>query len=198
MAALDFYAGVPVPRAISSAQIVLIPKKCNPDTFADFRPICLCTFISKIFTRILVTRLIAILPRLISNEQSGFVEGRNFQNNVLLSFELLQYLDKRCGGSNVVIKLDMMKAFEKSLGPSFAALTKFGVPGTTLITRVMNNLEATRLSVLINGHAKDFVDENSILATDGLVWKLSPYGNFTFSSAYEALLRGRMQLVIRL
>ncbi|XP_019190133.1 PREDICTED: uncharacterized protein LOC109184574 [Ipomoea nil] len=34
----DFFVGVPIPRAMASAQIVLIPKKSNPDSFADYRP----------------------------------------------------------------------------------------------------------------------------------------------------------------
>jgi len=150
-AMLDFYAGVPIPRAIASAQIVLIPKNNNPETFADFRPICLCTFISKVSTRIIATRLRKILPKLISNEQAGFVEGRSIQDNVLLAFELIQYIDKRCRGSNVVVKLDMMKAFDRVSWPFLrAVLNKFGFP-IAFTNLVMNNLAATRLSILING-----------------------------------------------
>lgn len=151
MATLDFFVGVPIPRAMASAQIVLIPKINNPDSFADFRPICLCTFINKVFTRILASRLSHILPKLISLEQAGFMKGRSIQDNVLLAYELVQYIDKRCRGSNVVVKLDMIKAFDR-ISWSFlkAVLFKFGFPAA-FVNLVMNNLNATRLSILING-----------------------------------------------
>ncbi|XP_031122605.1 uncharacterized protein LOC116025505 [Ipomoea triloba] len=151
MAVLDFFVGVPVPKGIASAQIVLIPKKQNPVSFADFRPICLCSFASKIFTRITTSRLRQILPKLISREQTGFVESRNIQDNVLLAFELIQYLDKRCRGSNVAIKLDMMKAFDRVDWPFLQKLlTKFGFP-ETFVRLIMNNLSSTRLSIMVNG-----------------------------------------------
>ncbi|XP_019164595.1 PREDICTED: uncharacterized protein LOC109160804 [Ipomoea nil] len=79
MATLDFFAGVPVPRAMASAQIVLIPKKLNLDTFADYRPICLFTFVSKVFTRIIASRLSTILPKIISREQAGFLQAEAFK-----------------------------------------------------------------------------------------------------------------------
>ncbi|XP_031100721.1 uncharacterized protein LOC116004702 [Ipomoea triloba] len=156
LAALDFFAGVPIPCAIASAQLVLIPKVINPDTFADFRPISLCTFISKVFTRILATRLSKLLPKLISKEQTGFVEGRNIQDNILLAQELLQYIDKKCRGNNVMVKLDMMKAFDRVSWPFLkAVLHKFGF-SIKFINLIMNNLAATRLSVLINGVSSGF------------------------------------------
>lgn len=151
MAALDFFAGVPIPKSIASAQIVLIPKKQNPDTFSDFRPICLCSFASKIFTRILTTRLRLILPKLISREQAGFVEGRSIQDNVLLAFELIHFLDKRCRSSNIAIKLDMMKAFDRVAWPFLQQLlTHFGFPAN-FVSLIMNNLASTRLSIMVNG-----------------------------------------------
>ncbi|XP_019183742.1 PREDICTED: uncharacterized protein LOC109178660 [Ipomoea nil] len=156
-AALDFFSGVPLPRAMASAQIVLLPKKDNPGTFADFRPICLCTFVSKIFTRIITSRLSSILPKIISKEQAGFVEDRSIQDNVLLAFELLQHINKRCRGANVAVKLDMMKAFDRVSWPFLrAVLGRFGFPAA-FINPVLGNLEATRLSVLVNGALSDIL-----------------------------------------
>ncbi|XP_031100850.1 uncharacterized protein LOC116004818 [Ipomoea triloba] len=151
IAVLDFMIGVPVPFAFSSAQLVLIPKKLNPESFADYRPICLCTFVSKIFTKVISTRLNKLLPRIISREQSGFVQGRNIHDNVLLALELIQSINKRCQGSNVAIKLDMSKAFDRVAWPFLrAVLQRFGF-STYFINLIMNFLNATRLSVLVNG-----------------------------------------------
>ena len=66
MAVKEFFMGIPIPRVISSTQIILLPKKDNPNSFADFRPISLCTFLYKIFTRIICDRLGPLLLKLIS------------------------------------------------------------------------------------------------------------------------------------
>lgn len=147
----DFFAGVPIPWAISSAQIVLIPKKLVPITFSDFRPICLCTFINKVFTRLLASRIKPLLPRLISSEQSGFLADRDIHENILLASEMINSINVRSRGLNIVVKLDMQKAFDRvSWDFLEAVLLKFGFP-VHLVRLVMGNLRATRLSVLVNG-----------------------------------------------
>ncbi|KAL3537765.1 hypothetical protein ACH5RR_001131 [Cinchona calisaya] len=83
-AILDFFVRVPVPRIISSALLFLIPKKTNPISFADFRPISLCNFANKICSNILANRLCLTLPHLSFPEQSSFVQGRTMVDNILL------------------------------------------------------------------------------------------------------------------
>lgn len=39
LAVQDFMSGVPLPRIISSALMVLLPKKPNPSSFSEFRPV---------------------------------------------------------------------------------------------------------------------------------------------------------------
>ena len=63
----------------------LIPKKENPTTFAEFRPISLCNFLYKIFTKILTSRLGVLLPKLISEEKHGFVKGRSIRDSIALA-----------------------------------------------------------------------------------------------------------------
>ncbi|CAH9109362.1 unnamed protein product [Cuscuta europaea] len=67
---------------MSSAMLVLIPKKDNPNTFSDFRPICLSNFLSKVCTKVLVTRLDSILPKIISKEHAGFMKQRDIADQV--------------------------------------------------------------------------------------------------------------------
>ncbi|XP_031112253.1 uncharacterized protein LOC116016235 [Ipomoea triloba] len=102
------------------------------------------------------TRMRNILPILISPEQAGFVKGRSIQDNILLAMELLQSIDKRCRGCNVAIKLDMMKAFDRVAWPFLKALLlKFGF-STFFVNLIMQNLTATRFSVLVNGVSSGF------------------------------------------
>ncbi|XP_022867657.1 uncharacterized protein LOC111387334 [Olea europaea var. sylvestris] len=57
-AACDFLGGSPLPRFYSSSYIVLIPKVENPQGFDKFQPISLCSVAYKIFSKILVKRMV--------------------------------------------------------------------------------------------------------------------------------------------
>ncbi|XP_027174561.1 uncharacterized protein LOC113774198 [Coffea eugenioides] len=91
-----------IPKGITSTLIVLIPKKPNPSMFADFRPISLCTFVNKIFTKVLANRLRAILPGIISQEQSAFCPGRDIAENVLLAQEMVASINRKGLNARVV------------------------------------------------------------------------------------------------
>lgn len=63
--------------------------------------------------KLLVTRLSHILPRIISPLQSRFFPGRVIHYNILLVQELVHDLNKRTRGNNVVLKMDMAKAYDR-------------------------------------------------------------------------------------
>lgn len=48
----DFWAGNTMPKSFTSAYLALIPRKDNPTSFSDFYAISLCTFASKIITKV--------------------------------------------------------------------------------------------------------------------------------------------------
>ena len=62
--------------------LALIPKVPGASSFSEFRPISLCNFVNKIFSKLLALRLEAILPKIISPQQSGFVKGIAGSENV--------------------------------------------------------------------------------------------------------------------
>ncbi|XP_055835056.1 uncharacterized protein LOC129903519 [Solanum dulcamara] len=68
-----------------------------------------------------------MLPKLISENQSGFVKGRLITKSVLLGQEIVQGISEHNTGGNVVIKLDMAKAYDE-MDWSFiiAVLRRFG------------------------------------------------------------------------
>lgn len=102
-----------LPKSITHTNLVLIPKKEAVQTFSDMRPISLSNFLNKVISRVVHERFEEILPRLISLNQSGFVKGKNIIENVLLAQEIIY--DIRCRGkpANIVIKLDMAKAYDR-------------------------------------------------------------------------------------
>ena len=65
-AVLDYFSGSAMPRGFQSTLLILLPKKDSLATWADFRPISLYNVSNKMLTKLLVLRLSALLPRIIS------------------------------------------------------------------------------------------------------------------------------------
>ncbi|XP_019264569.1 PREDICTED: uncharacterized protein LOC109242177 [Nicotiana attenuata] len=108
---LAFFGGCSIPKYMTSTCSVLLPKVEFPNSLSEFRPISLSNFINKIISKVICSRLAPILPRIISANQSGFVRGRNISENIMLAQEIVHGIKKPNEGSNVVIKLDMAKAY---------------------------------------------------------------------------------------
>ncbi|XP_019256289.1 PREDICTED: uncharacterized protein LOC109234676 [Nicotiana attenuata] len=110
---LHFYGGAALPKSITHTNLVLLPKKPRVETFSDLRPIRLSNFINKVLSRVLHDRLEIFLPSLISPNQSAFVKGRSIFENILLTQEIVIDIRLRGKPANVVIKLDMAKAYDR-------------------------------------------------------------------------------------
>lgn len=108
-----FFSGDILPKFYTHTCLVLIPKIDHPQSFSDLRPISLCNVFSKITAKLLNNRLAFILPRIISKNQSGFVKGRAIIENILLAQEIIKDIGKPNRGGNVVMKLDMTKAYDR-------------------------------------------------------------------------------------
>nr|XP_016462864.1 PREDICTED: uncharacterized protein LOC107785952 [Nicotiana tabacum] len=120
------------------------------------RPISLSNFSNKIISRVVHERLVDLLPSLISPNQAGFIKGRSIVENILLTQEIITDIRLRGKPSNVVIKLDMAKAYDRV---SWLVLTKvlrqmgFGEVFTDMIFRLVSN---NWYFVLLNGQANGF------------------------------------------
>ncbi|XP_071917209.1 uncharacterized protein [Coffea arabica] len=148
---LSFFCGAELPRFITSTSIMLIPKMPNPQDFSQFRPISLCNFFNKLLSRILADRVACVLPKIISPQQTGFVKGRNITENFLLAQEVISGIGKKTRDGNVVIKLDMSKAYDRvAWGHIIGILRRFGF-GEIFIDLVWRLLSNVWVSVIING-----------------------------------------------
>ncbi|KAK6803160.1 hypothetical protein RDI58_000944 [Solanum bulbocastanum] len=63
----DLFGGSIMPKFMSHACLVLLPKTEHPTKFKDLRPISLSNFSNKIISKILSVRLADIIPLLISD-----------------------------------------------------------------------------------------------------------------------------------
>lgn len=84
------------PEALFETTIVLILKKENAESMSDYRPIALCNVLYKILAKVLANRLKKIIQGLISENQSAFVPGRSITDNVLIAYEILHHMKRKC------------------------------------------------------------------------------------------------------
>lgn len=115
------------------------------------RPINLSNFSNKIISKILSNRLTDLLPKLVSENQTGFVKGGLITENILLTREIAQNINKKNKGGNVMINLDMAKAYDKvSWHLLMAVLKRMGFAEffMDMVYRLLSNVW---YSVLING-----------------------------------------------
>lgn len=111
----------------------------------------------KILTKIMNDRLYLFLPMLISENQSSFVKERAIADNILLTEELFHSLDMETRGSNVVIKLDMMKAYDRVKWDFLKiVLCQFGF-SDHWISLAMNTLNTCHYYYILNGESCGFV-----------------------------------------
>ena len=100
---------------INKTNIALVPKCKNPLRMTNFRPISLCSVVYKLISKTLANRLKAILPYIISKNQSAFLAKRLITDNVLVAYEIMHYIKRKRDGNDsfMAAKIDMSKAFDR-------------------------------------------------------------------------------------
>lgn len=98
-------------RGSNSSFIALIPKMESPQGLNDYKPISLVGCIYKIVAKILANQLKKVLPSLIGEEQSAFLEGRSMLDSILVANELVHDA-KNKDKETMVFKVDFEKAYD--------------------------------------------------------------------------------------
>lgn len=116
---------------LNSNMKVLISKFPNADRIEDYRLIALVNFQFKIITKFLVDRLAQISSNVISEQQRGFIKGRQITVCIGIASKAVTLLDSKAFGGNVALKYDIRKAFHKiDQGFLLQVLNAFGFDST--------------------------------------------------------------------
>ena len=141
--------------AINKTNIILIPKTVHPSKMTECRPISLCNVAYKLISKTLANRLKAILIIVITENQSAFTLNRLITNNVLVTFELMHYLNHKTDGKDcfMLVKLDMSKDFDRvEWGFVRGVMERLGFDGKW-ISLIMQCISSISYSDIINGEA---------------------------------------------
>uniref|UniRef100_A0A803QSS3 Reverse transcriptase n=1 Tax=Cannabis sativa TaxID=3483 RepID=A0A803QSS3_CANSA len=139
----DFFLRGDFPNHLPNTNIVLVPKKKQPTSMAEIRPISLCNVLYKVVSKVLANIIKAVLHQVISETQSAFIPNRLITDNIMVAFEIMHYMKRKMVGRNGVmaLKFDMSKAYDRvEWGYLRAVLTKMGA----------NEREATNVLSLLN------------------------------------------------
>lgn len=151
-----FFTGANLTRYYTHAFLVLISKVKVQTNFSQLKPISLCNFTNKILSKIIAMRLAHILPTVVSQNQIGFVKGRIITENILLAQEIVHGIKGGKEGGNIVLKLDMSKAYDK-ISWTFLTLVRrmlsFKEYFIELIHRIISN---NWYSIIVNGTMHGF------------------------------------------
>ncbi|KAA3482563.1 LINE-type retrotransposon LIb DNA [Gossypium australe] len=134
------FEGKMIEPELNNTLIVLIPKKVSPEDFSHFRPISLCSVLYKLVMKVIANRFKIIFPKLVSQEQAGFIAGRNIFDNIIVAQEVIHSM--RCNRKErkwMAVKMDLEKAYDRiSWDFINVSLIAAGIPSSLLQTKPRN------------------------------------------------------------
>jgi hypothetical protein len=114
-----------------------------------FRPISLLNCSFKIFGKALNNRLIKIVDRLISKNQTTFIKGRFILESVVAAHEIIHDINKN-KESGVILKLDYEKVYDRVSWSFLKDMLISRYFGRTWVSRIMKVVKGGSLCVRIN------------------------------------------------
>ncbi|GKB92256.1 putative RNA-directed DNA polymerase, partial [Tanacetum coccineum] len=100
-----------IKKGCNPSFIVLIPKKADPISFSDFRPISLIGCVYKVISKLLATRIAKVIGSVIGPNQSAFIKGRQILDGCLVANEFIR-MSMLEDQPLLLFKVDFEKTFD--------------------------------------------------------------------------------------
>jgi hypothetical protein len=91
----DFYKGDLPLYSLNFVTIILLPKCKEASTIQQYRPICLLNVSIKIFTNVVMNRLMSVTQKVINPTQMAFLPKRNIMEGVVILHETIHKLHRK-------------------------------------------------------------------------------------------------------
>ncbi|GKU93956.1 hypothetical protein SLEP1_g7505 [Rubroshorea leprosula] len=180
----EFHQNGRLVRGLNASYITLVPKKKNPTTLQEYRPITMVGCLYKILAKILSNRLKKVIGKIINSSQSAFLEGRQLVDGDLTLNELVHYL-KMKKKKELLFKADFEKAFD-SVNWNYLDSMHFNMGfGDKWRSWMKECLSSASFSILVNGSpTPEFKMQRGLRQGD----PLSPYLFLIAAEGLHALL----------
>ena len=138
--------------------IKLIPKKdANLNSIKNWRPLTLLNCDYKIATKAIASRIKMVLPKLVSNDQTGFIRDRFIGENIRLIDSVIKYT-KAKNMPGLLLFLDFEKAFDTLEWPFIRKTFEHFGFGPTLLNWLKVFYCNSESCILNNGWASNFFE----------------------------------------
>ncbi|GJT48969.1 RNA-directed DNA polymerase, eukaryota, reverse transcriptase zinc-binding domain protein [Tanacetum coccineum] len=107
-----FFSNGKILGELNAIIVSLIPKVQNPSKVNDFRPIAYCNVLYKCISKVITNMITHVLGSLVSCNQSEFIPGRNIQDNIMLTQEIMRGYNKKGGPKRMSFKFEKQKAYD--------------------------------------------------------------------------------------
>lgn len=90
LAIQEFFNSGKLLGELNATLISLVPKIPTPNKVSDFRPIACCNVLYKCISKVITNRIKGVLGKIVNENQSAFIVGRQITDNILFAQELLR------------------------------------------------------------------------------------------------------------
>ncbi|KAL4388297.1 hypothetical protein GQ457_09G027380 [Hibiscus cannabinus] len=146
----DFHCGKGWEEGINHSFITLIPKKNNPESLDDYRPISLVGSMYKILSKVLACRINKCADTVISRSQFAFIQGRHILDCSFIANECIDEMVRR-KAKGVVFKIDFKRAYDTIDWNFLIRIMKEMNFGDKWCDWVSQCISTASISVLVNG-----------------------------------------------
>ncbi|CAN0836896.1 Transposon TX1 uncharacterized 149 kDa protein [Linum grandiflorum] len=104
-----------IPQTICHKNIILLPKGIIQNQCRIYAQYLSTMFVTRSSQRFLANHLRRLMPNIIREEQSAFVQGRSIVDHVMIAFESIHSMTTKppTKVGNVALKVDISKAYNR-------------------------------------------------------------------------------------